>query len=177
VSPDVERDRPDLDRLGVDVLIVAQPVQKSGNEGFDDERIVVAQVARDVLKAANLRILGQQVEERVEDHEDQPVRAGDRDVGEVADRHGDPVAAGFGPQSRDHRRRQLDAVDVHALGGQRERDAAGADRQFQSPTVAGPARQERDGVVLVAAQRVIVVGGDGLAEAPRGIEVLHVGYL
>ena len=78
VAADVEPHLVDRDRLGVDVLIVAQAMQIAGHERLDDERAVVGEVGGDVLEAAHLLVLVQQVEERVVDDVDQPVAAGAR---------------------------------------------------------------------------------------------------
>jgi len=66
----------------------------------------------------------------------------------------------------DHRLRQLDATHRDAPVGQRQRDAAGADRQLQRRAVAGERREEFDGRVedlgLEHERRPLVVRRRGL---------------
>ena len=127
---------------------------------------LVAEVRGHVLEAADLVVLRQQVEERVEHDVDQPVRAGDADVGEVAHGHVDRVAARLRPQPRDHRRREVDAVDPDTRRRERQRDPAGADRQLERRATVGQVGQERDRRLLVAAARQVVVDrGVGFVEA------------
>ena len=91
----------------------------------------------DVLEAAHLVVLGEQVEQRVEDDVDQPVVPATGDVGEVADRDRDRVAARLVAQPGDHRRRQVDAVDADA----RAPPAAGRSGPSRSPARARDRRR------------------------------------
>ncbi len=85
-----------------------------GHEHLDDEPSTRAQARRDVAEAPHLICLREKLEERVEDDEDQRELVLDRDVGHVADRHVDAVAAGFRVHLRDHRGRRVDAVHLDA---------------------------------------------------------------
>ena len=72
----------------------------------------------------------------------QPVR-------EVADRYGHFGAAGLRAQLRDHRGRDVHAVDADAARGERQRDATGADGELEHRAAAGQTFEKRDGRVLV----------------------------
>lgn len=56
-------------------------VEVNGSRGLHDKRAVVGEMGSDALEAAHLALLGQQVEQHVERHEDQPVDVALRDVG------------------------------------------------------------------------------------------------
>jgi hypothetical protein len=88
----------------------------------------------DILEAADLLILSQQVIQRVVDHVNQPVYAGNRDIGEVPYGDHDLVAARLGAQPGHHRRRQVNAINADSARSQRQRDPAGTNRQFQRGT-------------------------------------------
>src|SRR5215210_984442 len=62
VTKHIEPYRVDFDGLRVDVLIVTQPVEEGGRTCFDHERSVICEVGGDVLEAAHLVFLGQQIE-------------------------------------------------------------------------------------------------------------------
>jgi hypothetical protein len=173
VTADVEPDLIDGDVFGVDVLIVAHTHQEARNEGFDDEHAVIGQVGRHVLERANLVVLGEQVEERVVDDEDHPVGPVDRNVGEVAHRHGDVLAARLVSEPRHHGGGTVDAVHPHSTFSQGQADATGPDRELECGAPAGELREERDGGDLVPTQLVVVDRGDFLAVAPQGIEPVH----
>jgi len=68
------------DRLGVDVLVVAQPGEKCWYERLHHERSVVAPMGSDVLEATDLLVPGEQVEQRVVRQADQPVSTVDPDT-------------------------------------------------------------------------------------------------
>ena len=141
---------------------------------LDDEDAVVGQVLGHVVEAADLVVLGEQVEEGVEHDVDQPVATGDGDRGEVTDGDIELVAAGLGPEAVDHRRRQVDAVDPYAGGGQGQADPPGANGQFEDRSVPGEVGEERDRLRLVAADLFLVVDGRGvLTEAHDRLVVLH----
>ena len=97
-----------------------------------------------VREAAQLVLLGEQREERVEGDEDERVDALDGDVGEVAHRHRDRVAAGLLAELRDHRLGGVDAVHLEAALGEREREPAGADRELEHGAVAGELGEHLD---------------------------------
>lgn len=78
VAPNVEPDAVDTNMLDVYILVVAKAGQIARDERFHDEEPVVSEVAGHVLEAADLALLGQEVEQRVEHYEDQPVGALDR---------------------------------------------------------------------------------------------------
>src|SRR5919197_571331 len=63
---------------------------------------------------------------------------------EVADRHGDLVAAGLRAQLRDHVGREVDPADGHAPGRKRQRDAAGPDPELQGGALACEPGEEVD---------------------------------
>ena len=75
-----------------------------------------------------------------------------------------PIAppAWLGAQPGHHRPRQVDAVDRHAAGCQRQGDAPRPDAQFQRPATAGQPGQDIDGRVhharLEHLRRLFVVG-------------------
>ena len=154
----VEAHRVDADALGVDVLTRTQVLHEVERAAaFDDERAVVGEVRGDVLEAADLIVLGQQVEERVEHDIDQAVGARHSDIGEVADRDVDLIASRLRPKLRDHRLREVDAVDADAGRRERQRDPAGADRELERGAPSASVGKERDGRLLVAALREAVV--------------------
>jgi hypothetical protein len=47
------------------------------------------------------------------------------------------MIAGFGPQPLHHGAGQVDAVHRHAAGGQRQRQPAGPDAEFEGPASTG----------------------------------------
>ena len=167
VLGDVEPHLVDPDLLGVDVLVVAQAVQVTGRERLDHEHAVVGQVLRHVAEAAHLRLLVGKVVERVEHDVGQAVAPARRDLGHVAQRDTDAVAARLLAEACRHRLRELDAVDLDALGGQRQCDPAGADRKLQRRPAPRLLGEERDCRALVAAQPRVVAPRDVLVEAHR----------
>jgi len=128
----------------------------------------------DVLETAHLIGLFQQVEQRVEDDEDQPVVAVHRDVGEVTDGHGEVGATWLGPQLLDHRLGDVHPVDADPAGGQREGDPAGTDRQFERWAGTGEVGEKLDRLLLVAspADRVVAFRGLG-SKAHHRLVVVH----
>jgi hypothetical protein len=90
-----------------------------GDERLHDEHAPGGQALRHVVEAAHLGVLGCQIEEAVEHHEDQIERAVDGEVGEVADPHRDSVTTRLRAQLRDHRCRGVDAVHRQAPCGER----------------------------------------------------------
>jgi hypothetical protein len=74
----------------------------------------------------------------------EPERPADPGGGEVADGHGDVLAARLGPELGDHGRRQVDAVHPHAPAAERDGDAAGADAQLERGASCSPLGQELD---------------------------------
>ncbi len=111
-------------------------------------------------EAAHLFVLGEQVEDAVEHDEHQAVLAGHIDVGHVAVHDVQRLSAGLGPQLRDHRCRLLDPVHADAGRSEGERDPSGSDGQFQCRPATGQISETGDRVVLVAARRIVVGGGD-----------------
>jgi hypothetical protein len=101
-------------------------------------------VRSDIAEAGDLGLLRRQVHDGVEDQvhdRERPVYLRRR---EVADRHADRLAARLGAQPGGHGPRQLDAMDRDAAMGQRQRDPAGANPQFQGPATAGKLGQYLD---------------------------------
>src|SRR5918994_3381385 len=173
VAKHIEPYRIDLDGLRIDMLVVAQPVEEGGRAGLDHERAFAGEVGGDVLEAAHLVFLGQQVEERVEDDVDKAVCSRYRHIGEVTDGDRDPVATRLVTQLRDHLRRDVYSVHADPPTGERQRDPAGSYGEFQRGTTARQLLQERDGRFLVAAWRVVVRPGDVLTETHFWLVVLH----
>ena len=92
---------------------------------------------RDVAETLRLPVLAEQAEQRVEDQVHQAERPGGGDLSHVPDHDRDRRAARLGPQPRHHRLGGVDPLHRDPPGGQRERDPAGADRQFQRAVVSG----------------------------------------
>ena len=117
-----------------------QPLQV-GHARLDHEPAAALEMRGGVLEARDLRVLRDQVEDRVEDEVDErelPVDAGRR---EVADRDVDLVASRLRAQPRHHRLRAVDAGDAHAARGERQRDPAGADAELERATARRRARR------------------------------------
>ena len=129
---DIERHSVDVDGLRVDVLPVGQAVEPVRHGRLHEEHAVVGEMPGDVLEAADLGVLCQQVVQRVEHEVRQPVRAVHAYRRHVALRDRDPVSAGLLAQPGDHRGRHLDAIDLDSAGRQRQGDAAGADRKLEN---------------------------------------------
>ena len=66
MAQQVEPDFIDPDGFRVHVLIIAQTMKKSRHKGFYHKATIVGEMVSDILKAADLLVLGQQVEQRVE---------------------------------------------------------------------------------------------------------------
>src|SRR3954451_12894843 len=131
VAPHIEAHAVDGECLGVDVLVVAQPVKPRRHERFHHEATVGIEMRGHVLETPDLILLRQQVEQRVEDEVHQRIGAGYRDVGEVAHRHRDLTASRFGTQSIDHCSGKINAIDAHAASGERKCDPTSPDGQLQ----------------------------------------------
>jgi len=147
-----------------------QPPQL-GHADLDHEAASGLEVRRDVTEAGHLLGLRRQVVDRVEDEVGERERAVEAGGGEVADRHGDPLAAGLLAQPRDHRLREVDPVHLHPAAGERERDAAGPDPELQRAAAAGEADEEVDrGLDGLGREhlgrRLVVPRGDALVEVP-----------
>ena len=127
----------------------------------------------DIFKAAHLVVLSQQIEEGVEDHIDQWKGSVDRHPGKVTRRDRDCVAAGLRSQPRHHGRRDVDTVDAHATGRERQRDAAGTDRQLEDGARTGKGVQELDRGCLISPRRVVVDLGGFLTEAQNRLVAVH----
>src|SRR5947207_3622765 len=89
------------------------------------------QVCSNVAKASDLCVLRCQHEEGVEHDEDERERAVDRNVGHIADRDRDALAAGLLAHLLDDRRRGIDAVNLDATRSERERDSARANTELE----------------------------------------------
>ena len=114
------------------------------NAHLDHEAPAWLELRGDVLEARDLLVLRRQVHDRVEDEVGDRERPLDRGRGEIADRHADVLGARLRPQSRDHRRREVDAVHADAALPERESDAPGADAELERGAVAGQADEEVD---------------------------------
>ena len=82
---------------------------------------------RDVEEAAHLFVLREKSEECIEDDEDEGVALGDPNVCEIAHGDGDCGTPWFGPQLRDHRLGNVDAVDFNPAFRQWQGHPSGAD--------------------------------------------------
>ena len=89
-----------------------------------------------------LLVLAGQVGDRVAHQVGQPERAARGRGGEVPDRDADRIGARLRYQPCRHGRGQLDPMDAYAAAAERQREAAGADAQFQSAAVPRQAGQE-----------------------------------
>jgi len=146
-------------------------VLEVGHAGLDHEPPSAPEVGGGVLEAGDLGVLGDQVEDGVEDQVDEGELPVDPGAGEVADRHLEVLAPGLGPQPGHHRLGAVDAGDPHDALGQRQRDPPGADPELQRSAPPGKTGQqvhdrghhrrvEHAGGVLVVHRR------DALAEEP-----------
>jgi hypothetical protein len=161
----------DLHRLDPLVAVEAGQV---GNECFDDEDTIVSQVCRDVLEAADLRLLRLQGKERVEDDVHERVLTLDRDVREVADGDGNPLSAWFRAQASNHRVRGVDAVDIDPTLGKRERNAPGPHGEFEYRCGASVLGEERDGAARIEGENfwpLVVDIGKAVAVSRRSVLV------
>ena len=111
---------------------------------LDDEAPAGLEMRRHVAEARDLRLLGRQVHDRVEDHVGEGERAVHLRRGEVADRHADVLAARLRAQLRDHRLRQIDPVNLDAPLRERERDPAGPDPELERASAPGELGEEVD---------------------------------
>ena len=92
-----------------------------------------------VLEARHLRVLRDQVEDRVEhqvDERELSVQAGCR---EVSDGYFDVLGSGLGAQAGHHSFRVVDTGYRDAALGKRKRDPACADRELERPALPGKA--------------------------------------
>jgi len=130
----------------------------------------------DSRETADLVVLREQAEERVERDEDQREPSGDRHVGEVTHRHRYALATGLRPELADHRRRRVDPVDREAPVHERQGEATGPDPELQERPRTRDGRQKLHGALGVRGQarQVVVHVGDALAVGrhivrPRGV--------
>src|SRR5919201_2011281 len=142
---------------------------------FDHETAAGFEMRGDVLKARDLLVLRRQVHDRVEDEVNERERVVHSRRREVADRHPDLLRARLFAQPRDHRLREVDAVNAHATLRERERDASGADPELERGSVTRELREELHGraddiQVAPAAKPLVVARGDILAEVIDGHE-------
>ena len=146
----------------------------SGTKAWIRKRPPGCRCRGDVGEAAHLRLLRVELEERVEHDEHERELAVDRDVGHVADRDGDRVAARLGAQLLDHRGRRVDAVHLDAA--RRERERRPGPVPMPSSSARPPCRelgQQRDlGGGVDRLVPLVVDVGDPLAVG-FGPEVLH----
>jgi hypothetical protein len=126
-----------------------------------------------VAEAGDLRVLRDQVVDRVVDEVGDGERPVDAGRGEVADRDADRATAGLGPQPGHHGLGQVDAVHRNAALGQRQGDAAGADPELEGGAVARQpgeyVHDRRDGGrVEHVVGGIVVAGRDILPEVVLG---------
>ena len=162
-----------FDGLGLHILLILQPMQKGRCVRLDHEPAVGGEMGGDLLEAAHLFVLGQQVEEGVEHDVDQPVDARNGHCGKVADRDRKLVAARPSAQLVDHRRGQVDAIHADAARGQGQGDPARADAKLQRRPRSRHLRQQRHGCCFVAALQVTILAGNLFVKAHRRPVVLH----
>ena len=113
------------DRVAMDIrrnLLAAGQPRDVGDERLDNEYASLVQVPGHRLEATRLCVLVRQREERGEHDEDEVVPSVEREVGEVADPHGDVRPARLPPELGDHRLRRVHPMDFDAERGQRQRD-------------------------------------------------------
>src|SRR5271155_3237746 len=156
MASNVERDLVDADMLSIHVLIVSEPGQIVRNEGLHDEQSIIVEMVGDVLEAPHLVLLSQEVEQRVEHDEDQPVGSGHWHLSEVSHRDRELLASRLGPELGDHCRRKVDAVDPDPACGQRKCDASRANRELEGGTSPSELTQERNGRLLIAPWLVVI---------------------
>ncbi len=128
-----------------------------------------------VLEAGDLRVLGRQVPDRVEDQVREREGAVDLRRREVTDRDPDVLGTRLLAQPGDHRLRHVDPVNRHSALRERERDPPGPDAELEGPTIAGELGQEvDDGVEHRRLEhlggRLVVPSSNRLVEVPV---VLH----
>ncbi len=138
----------DSDVLGAEVEDL-EPLARgkrpqSGNADLDHEAAARPEVRCNVLEARDLRVLGRQVADRVEDDVRERERAVDLRRREVADCDLDLLAAGFFVQLGDHLCGEVDPVHADAALRERERDPAGADSELERRPVTGKRGEELD---------------------------------
>ena len=96
---------------GLNGLTGWQPLEV-GHHDLDDETPAGLQVCGDILETGDLLVLGRQVHDRVEDQIGHRETLLDGGCSKVADGDADVGCAGFRSQLRDHRLRQIDAMDA-----------------------------------------------------------------
>ena len=111
---------------------------------LDHEVATGLEVGCDVLEAGHLRILGDEVVDRVEDEVGERERALSARRREVPDGHGDPVSAGLCAQTRNHGAREVDAMHFHTPLRERQRDPPRPDTQLERGAVVGERSKEVD---------------------------------
>jgi hypothetical protein len=122
-----------------------------------------------VLEARDLRVLGRQVHDRVEDEVGDRERPVDPRRRKVADRDGNLRTAGLGAKPRHHRLRQVDPVHLDAATGERQGNPARADTELERGAAVGEPGKEVHGslddlAVPPAADRLVVFCSDVLSE-------------
>ena len=103
----------------------------------------------DILEALDLRVLGEEREERVEHDKDESEGTLHIDVGEVAHRQGDRIAASFGVQLPKHRFGGIDAVNLDTSCRERQRDSSSTDSELEDrggPSEFGQCLDGRQGI-------------------------------
>ena len=120
-----------------------QPPQL-GHVELDDKTAAGLQVSGDVSEAGDLRRLGREVPDRVEDQVRERKGSLDGRRREVPDRDADVITAGLLAELGDHRLRQVDAVDRHSPLRERQRDPPGADPELERASIAGELGEEVD---------------------------------
>jgi len=147
----------DFHRLDLEVLVTFPP-RGVGYEHPDDEPPAGCEVIGDVLEATLLRFDIEEREERVERDEHKGERSVHVDVGEVADRDRNVVAAGFGPELVDHRLRRVDAVHLQPPVCERKGQSARTDAELEHRSGAGEAGEAGHRFVVGPVHAVVHVG-------------------
>ena len=115
---------------------IAVVQRRIGHKGFNYKSRTRFQVDKNVAKTAQLVLLTEQREERIEHDVDQAIRALDRDVRKIARRHRNLCPTWFGAHLGDHRFGGIDTVYAHTVCGEWERHPSGADAQLERRAVA-----------------------------------------
>jgi hypothetical protein len=126
---------------------------------LDDKAAARFELSCDGAEALSLLVLAGQIRDRVAHQISEPERVAHSGGREVPYRDADLIGAWLRSQSRRHSRGQLDPVDTYTSTAERQREATGADAEFESSKV------DVDGGARAPANLTrIMAPGPGVAE-------------